>query len=140
VAVLDQVLVLALARSGPVRLRDLVLGEHPGEVAGVEAIRLLLRLRDDPELLGVSEDQTLREGLEEYPQPVVGRRGLHDGLERLLLLEELGDPGLLLAAETRGESLPRLLVDNADGQRSLVKVDSGVAHGMLRKLGLPSRK
>jgi hypothetical protein len=114
--VLHQVLVLTLLRAGTVGLGDLVLGEQVREGPGVEAIGLLLRLGDDPELRGVSEDQALCERLQEHPEPLVGCRGLDHRLEGPLLLEEGSDPGRVSGEEAGDESFTGAFVDNTNGQ------------------------
>ena len=84
----DQRPVLALPGRGPVRLGDHVAGEELGEDLGVELVGLLGRFGDDPELLGIGQDDLLGQGLDQLDEPLVAGGGLDDDLERLKLLEE----------------------------------------------------
>src|SRR5262249_1718709 len=96
---------------------------------------LLGRFGDDPQLLGVGQDNLLGQGIQELDQPEVAGGGLDDHLEGGKLTEELNDLVRLVAGESLASGDLKVLVHDADGDKLLVKVDADEVHGKSPGLG-----
>ena len=73
---------LPLPRCRPVRFRDHVQRQELRQHLGIESIRLAGTLGDDAQLLGMGQNQPIRQRLQQQPQPFVTRGCFHDRLKR----------------------------------------------------------
>src|SRR5208283_495014 len=127
-AMADQPAMLTLPGRGHVGTRDLVPGQKLGQDLCVQAVGLLGALGDDSQFLGIGQYDFLGQGLHELHKPEVAGGGLDDHLEGAELPEELNNLVGLVAEDGLASQDLEVLIQDADGDRLLVKVDADEVH------------
>src|SRR5208283_1437849 len=112
-AMADQPAMLTLPGRGHVGTRDLVPGQKLGQ---------------DSQFLGIGQYDFLGQGLHELHKPEVAGGGLDDHLEGAELPEELNNLVGLVAEDGLASQDLEVLIQDADGDRLLVKVDADEVH------------
>ncbi len=123
---------LPLARRGAVGLGNHAPRQKLGQHLGVETIALAGALGDDPQLLGMRQDQALGQGLQELPEPFVAGGGLDDRLERSRApAKNLRMHFGAVASQILACHDPNMLVDDTQCDNLFVEVNADVQHGVL---------
>ena len=126
---------LTLPGCGKVSLWDHVHREKLRQNLGIQAIGLPSGFGDDPELVGIGQNNLLGNWFHESNEPVVASRGLDDDLERLKLLEKRDDLIRVVAMQSSPRNNLEFVADDTNCDNLLVEVDADRVHLRAPSLG-----
>ena len=141
IAVPDQNAILSQTGAGPMRFRNHVQEQEFGQDLGIDLVRFVFALGDDPQLFRMGQDAPFSQVFNQRQEPLVIARGLDDHSKDAQRLEELADGRCIGALEGPPPLDPPLLAffyHNAHRDTLLVEIDAHILHDsflMWRPLG-----